>query len=180
MTTRRLEPGMPAPPFDVLDIGERPVRLQDFRGRRFLLSFFREAGCPFCNMRVYELTQKHPLLERAGFEIVAIFSSPEEEIRRYVALRPRPFVMIADPMQHLYRLYRTEHSAAKAWWGVVRHFGRMVKGMTVAPIRASRDSTIVPADFLIDEEGIIRDVHYGRDIGDHMSLSRLYAFAHRL
>jgi len=174
----RLSPGIPAPRFDVLDVEGRRLRLEDFSGRPLLLSFFREAGCPFCNMRVYELTQHYRGLRDEGLEILALFSSPEEEIHHYVAQRPRPFLMVADPSRYLYDLYGIEHSARKAWWGTLRHFGRMIRGMTAAPIKASKDATLVPADFLIDETGMIRDCYYGRDIGDHIPISRVHAFVH--
>ncbi len=171
----RLRPGDPAPDFDVLDIQGRRLTLKGFRNRPLMLSFFREAGCPFCNIRVYELTQQHGYLKREGLEIVAVFRSPEEDIRHYVAHRPRPFLIVSDPEQYLYDLYGIEHSARKAWWGVIRHFGRMIRGLWVAPSKPT-DPTLVPADFLIDEAGIVRDVHYGRDIGDHISISRAHAF----
>ena len=32
-------------------------QLDDIRGKRFLLSFFRFAACPFCNLRVHELAK---------------------------------------------------------------------------------------------------------------------------
>ena len=172
----RLRPGVPAPGFSGVEIGGQRLRLDDFEGRPLLLSFFREAGCPFCNIRVYELTQHYGRFREQGLAILAVFSSPAEDIRHYVAQRPRPFVMLTDPEQELYRLYGVEHSAPKMWWGVVRHFGRMIRGFSVAPVKASRDATLVPADFLIDETGVIRDAHYGRDIGDHIPIERIQTF----
>ena len=35
--------------FSTQDIHNQPFRLADFRGNRVLLSFFRDAACPFCN-----------------------------------------------------------------------------------------------------------------------------------
>ena len=36
--------GEPAPPFDLVDLEGRRVRLEDLRGRAFLLIFLRHAG----------------------------------------------------------------------------------------------------------------------------------------
>ncbi len=34
-----------------------------------------------------------------------------------------------------------------------------------------------PADFLVDEHGIIRTAHYGEDEGDHLLFEQLKSFA---
>ncbi len=50
---------MVAPEFAVADVFGVPVRLADYRGQRLLLSFYRYASCPLCNLRVHELLQHH-------------------------------------------------------------------------------------------------------------------------
>jgi hypothetical protein len=36
--------------------------------------------------------------------------------------------------------------------------------------------TRLPGDFLIDEQGVLRDVFYGRDIAEHLPFERVEAF----
>lgn len=55
----RLVSAMVAPEFAVADVFGVPVRLADYRGQRLLLSFYRYASCPLCNLRVHELLQHH-------------------------------------------------------------------------------------------------------------------------
>jgi peroxiredoxin len=45
--------------FDSHDVYGNPIRLSEFKGKKVILAFFRDAACPFCNLRVYELTQRY-------------------------------------------------------------------------------------------------------------------------
>ena len=76
-----------------------------------MLSFFRDAACPFCNLRVYELNHKYKAWQEQGLEIVTVFSSPSHEVKAHVARHPRPFTMISDPDIAIYNQYGVEHSA---------------------------------------------------------------------
>ena len=77
-----------APSLDLVDIYGKPIAIG--RGRRTLLSFFRDAACPFCNFRVYELTHHHQSLSALGLDVVAVFGSSQAEVLRFVARHPRP------------------------------------------------------------------------------------------
>lgn len=80
----RLPPGEPAPIFTTKDCFNRPLALEDYRGKRLLLSFFRYASCVFCNLRVHLLIRHYPALHDRGLEMVAVFQSPPHSIRKYV------------------------------------------------------------------------------------------------
>ena len=45
------------------------------------------------------------------------------------------------------------------------------------PTTLKGSMTTMPADFLIDEQGIIRVAHYGADEGDHLPFEEVLAFA---
>jgi len=51
----------------------------------------------------------------------------------------------------------------------------MAKGYV--PITIKGSMTTMPADFLIDEQGIIRIAHYGKDEGDHLPFEEVRAFS---
>ncbi len=53
----RLETGVIAPHFSLPSLDGNVFNLGMLRGRRTLLSFFRHAGCPMCNLRVHESKQ---------------------------------------------------------------------------------------------------------------------------
>lgn len=173
----RLTTLRPAPDFDAFDIHGRRIHLKDFRGRRVMISFFRDAACPFCNLRVYELSHHYKRLSEQGLEIIALFKSSPDDIRRYVAKRPRPFIMVGDEEMHIYKSYGVEHSMGGMFRGMFFRMPRMIRAMFYGFLPHMRgDQTLIPADFLIDEKGFIRAVHYGRDIGDHIPMSSVLSF----
>ncbi|MGH8401716.1 MAG: redoxin domain-containing protein, partial [Gammaproteobacteria bacterium] len=100
----RLMAPSPAPTLNLVDIYGKPIIIGN-AGRRLLLSFFRDAACPFCNYRIYELTQHHKNLSALGLDIVAVFASTREEVMRFVARHPRPFRVAAEPSRVAYETY---------------------------------------------------------------------------
>jgi len=174
----RLQTGQPAKPFAVRDIFDRPVSLQDFSGKKLMLSFYRYASCPLCNLRVHELIARYPDYRARGMDIVAFFQSPVESIRRYVGRQDAPFPIIADPQRTVYRQYGVEMSiwgmiAAGFWW-----HPRMVianlKGFWFGKMEGN--IALVPADFLINPNSTIHTAFYGTTIADHVSLAQVDAF----
>ena len=79
-------------------------------GRRTLLSLFRDAACPFCNFRIYELTGHHHALSSLGLNVIAVFQSSPAAVRRFVARQPRPFRVVAEPLGETHDLYGLEYS----------------------------------------------------------------------
>jgi peroxiredoxin Q/BCP len=163
--------------FHTLDIYGRPVALADYRGKRVMLSFFRNAGCPFCNLRIYELTHRYRAWQAQSLEVIAVFSSPTDDVLRYVAKHPRPFRMVSDPGLSIYHRYGVEQSAAAVLKALLFKLPRVIRGALLGgfPLRNAHP-TLVPADFLVDEYGLIRDIWYGRDTSDHIPLKRVDAF----
>ena len=51
-------------------------------GNRMLLSFFRDTHCPFCNFRIFQLTQHYKEFSEAGLDIVIFFLCQSRHISR--------------------------------------------------------------------------------------------------
>lgn len=163
--------------FQTLDIYDRPIQLSDYLGKRVMLSFFRDAGCPFCNFRIYELTHKYPLWKDQNLEIITVFSDTPEQVRRYVARHPRPFTMLADPDLTLYNQYGVEHSSAALARALLFKLPRIFRGIAKGGRPTNNPHMrLVPADFLIAEDGQIEQVWYGRDTSDHIPLKDVQNF----
>jgi peroxiredoxin len=69
--------------------------LDSLKGKPFMLSFFRFASCPFCNLRMHELVTRTGELPD-NFTIVAIFDSPLDNLQRYAGRHDAPFPVLAD------------------------------------------------------------------------------------
>lgn len=177
---KRLAPGDPAPEFDAWEFrGERRIRQEDYLGRRLLLSFYRYASCPLCNLRVHTLAEHGPHWKRDGLDLLGVFQSPAERMRDYVGTQSIPFPLIADPEQRLYAAYGVGHSWAgflKAWATRLLEIRRSTLGLGYLPGSVEGNINRIPADFLIDRGGRIVEAYYGRDIGDHLPLDRIMQF----
>src|SRR6478736_5985948 len=174
----RLRAPVRAPLLNVVDIeGQRVV--VGGPGRRTLLCLFRDAACPFCNFRIYELTEHHAALSALGLEIVAVFTSPPEDVRRFVARQQRPFRVVADATSRAHMIYRIERSFWRKLKGIVTRVPTLINGLRIVGLAGLNTTNIMPADFLIDERGNIVEAYYGSDAGDHIAFERIELFLAR-
>ncbi len=170
----RMSPGRRAIDFDVTDINGTRWSLQALHGRPILLSFFRDAACPFCNLRVYELTRLYESLQaRYGLTMIGFFQSSTEEIRRHVGRAPRPFPLVPDPGNAVYQRYAVESSMAGTAWAMVRRMPTLLRAMFGHMLFPRTMNTTLPADFLIGPGLMVQLAHYGRDAGDHLPVAVL-------
>jgi len=170
----KIKTGQPAKDFTTEDISGNTVALQDFKDKRLMLSFYRYAACPLCNLRVHQLIQQHPSLVEKNLHLVAVFQSPIESILKYAGKQNAPFPVIADPERSLYRLYGIESS----WPGFIKGSFRLssvtsalMKGFW--PGKMEGIKSMVPADFLIGPDLTVQLAYYGSDIGDHLPIEKI-------
>lgn len=147
-------------------------------GRRHLVSFYRFATCPFCNLRVHAMIRQVP---RFGpdFALVAIFDSPLDHLTRHASGHHAPFPILADATGATYRAWSIERS----FWGMLKgmflRLPTLLRGMLSGyfPFPPRGSMLTMPADFLVDEHGVIQVAYYGRDEGDHLPLEVIAEFA---
>jgi peroxiredoxin len=173
----RLQPGAEAPEFTAEIWNGDSFRLSAQRGRKLWLAFLRYAGCPLCNLRVCDMIRRSERFAKRGLDIAAVIQSPAASISRYVSKQSPPFPLLADPEGRIYAQYRVE----KSFVGLVhpknvlelararRHGFR--QGKIDGPV------TRLPADFLIAEDGCLRQCFYSDTAARHIPLSRVEAFA---
>lgn len=179
---QRLQPGMIAPTFTVSDICGNPVALESYRGRKVLLSFFRFSACAMCNLRVHQFIERYPQWERQGMDVIAVFESPIANMKTYVGTQNAPFPLIADPSADLYELYGTETSEEKVQATLADARTKTFVAEASAAgfeLTPEKDSNFlrIPAEFLIDENGIVQVAHYNQLITDHLAFTVIDHFA---
>ena len=155
--------------------------MDSLKGRPFMLSFFRFASCPFCNLRIHELVSRFNELG-GQFTVVAIFDSPLDNLREHAERHHSPFPVLADERGHYYKHYGIEHSIAGVLKGMVLRMPAMLYAMFAkgyVPLKIKGSMTTMPADFLVDESGVIRRAYYGKDEGDHLPFDEVKQFAAR-
>lgn len=176
----RLQAGQWAPDVEVSDVFGQAVSLKAWRGRPVLLSFYRYASCPLCNLRVRDLGEAVPELRALGLEVVGVFQSDAAGIRRHAGRRQPPFALVADPGMALYRRYGVERgwTALLRWPVMVAALRALAAGFL--PGRVDGPIDRMPADFLVDADGRLVIAHYGRHIGDHLPIEAVAAALGRL
>ncbi|GIP26713.1 peroxiredoxin [Paenibacillus sp. J23TS9] len=179
----QLQHGDTAPFFQMTDQNNECITLEKYRGRKILLAFFRNSACALCNLRVHQFIQRYPEWQQQGMEVIALFESPEANLHRYVGQQNAPFSLIADPAAEIYKLYSVETSEAKtkatlSQPGIHQKISDQVEaaGFKLTPEEGSNFNRI-PAEFLIDEEGIVNVAYYGSLITDHLPFEIIERFA---
>lgn len=153
------------------------ISLSSYEGKKVLVTFLRDTTCPFCNMRLRELIVNYPRLQEKNIDVIALFPSRVEEIKKYSGQQFPPFEIIADPNEYIYRQVGVKKNVFgmiktmiqfKKMFAVMRSGFMNSKSITKAPL--------LPLDILIDEKGQIIRHYQGKDFGDHLSLSELLNF----
>ena len=163
-----LQPGIPAPALELEDWkGERHT-LACYRGRRVWLAFFRYASCPLCNLRVHRMIQRWDVWAESDFQLLAVFQSPPSSIAEYVGEQRPPFPLLGDPDEVYYGLYGCDASLRAYVAPTNAAMLAKAAGAGFLPGRMEGTKTRVPADFFIDEEGILTRCFYGKTISDHV------------
>ena len=174
----RLEAGEAAVPFTAQTIDGTAVSLSQFAGKPVLLMFLRYASCPMCNLHLHDLAKGYGDLRDRGLAVVAFFHSSARAIRAHAGGRGYPFPFVADPEFRVYRMYGVETSWPRFLISIVKpsfyvsFFRSLLHGFWGG---AALEMAKMPADFLIGPDGRLVVAHYGRDIGDHLTVAQLHA-----
>lgn len=170
----RIAPSQAAPSFLTTDVNGLPVNLSNYKGKKILLSFYRNVGCPVCNLRFHELQEQAQYFESKNLIVLAIYESTADNMKQYLDGEKFYATMVPNPDESLYHLYNIERSGGKMMKGMFRGaMGKMGKGKKLFKTKIKQDGNAnrIGADFLIDENGIVEIAHYGKFVGDHLPLS---------
>ena len=175
----RLEKGQTMPDFKVEDIFGNKISSNQYKGKNLMISFYRYASCPLCNLRIHELKEKYEYFKGKKLSILAFFQSPKESILEFVGKLDAPFPIIADPERNIYKKFGVEESNYKKFLkGLLqkdkfRKAAKLLRPLNLGKGKPEGSRYLVPADFLIDKNLIIQKVYYGKDISDHIPINEI-------
>ena len=178
-----LDLNVTAPNFELKDIYGRNIHLNDYKGKKVFIGFFRHAGCPFCNLRVHYLQKIQEELKELGLEMIFFFQSKQHILLASLFHKKiSPIPLIADPELVWYNNYGIENSALKS---TVSHLTSFIqtaikakmKGLPLHTMADGESITTMPAEFLLDENLIIRKIHYSQGLNDRISVDHIFDFA---
>lgn len=174
--TSKLMVNSVAPEFGIADVYGKLQKLSDYKGKKVLLSFHRNVGCPVCNLRFHEIESEASLFKSSNLVLISVYESSTDNIIKYLDGVNPYTIMIPDPSENLYKLYHVEQSVKKLLKGMLKGaISKAIGGMKLQKHFMAQDGNLnrIGADFLINEEGIIIAAHYGQFLGDHLPLSTI-------
>ncbi len=161
------------------DIDGTQFTLDQVQGKRYMISFMRFAACPFCQLRIHQLISHWQELGD-NFTVIAIFDSSLENLQKNAEKQHSPFPIIADENAVYYHKFAIKKSVSGMFKAMLFRMPALLYAMLIKryfPTSLKGSVTTLPADFLVDENGVISTIYYGKDSGDHMPFERIKAFA---
>jgi len=159
--------GDPAPDLDLVDSLGNPTRLSAFwADRPAHLFLMRHFGCSCMKDRWGQLNQELPQLAAAGLGAVAIGMGEPERTRLFMEARSITVPVLCDPEGRAYDAYGVIEGPIPT---VLHDFewspGDEETGRELADSRRGGDLRLVdnpwilPAEFIVDQRGLIRHAH---------------------
>ena len=93
----RLEPGVEAPDFALVDQDERAVTLSGWRGSPVAVFFYPEAMTPGCTTEACDFRDSLGPLQAAGYEVFGVSRDLPEKLRRFRARDHLTYDLLSDP-----------------------------------------------------------------------------------
>lgn len=172
---KKLVPGAQINPLVLQDIHGNKIHLPEI-GLWTHLQFRRYSGCAICNLHVQETINRQAEIKAAGINEVIFFQSSADYLVAQFA--DKPVTLIADAELRYYKEFGVENSfmsiANPAAWSP--GFKGMFKFGIQLP-KKGESPLGLPADFLIDDQGKLVAVHYGKHAYDQWSVDHLLNLA---
>ncbi|MDI1255582.1 MAG: peroxiredoxin family protein [Flavobacterium sp.] len=172
----KITEGQTAPVFTVKDVNGKTIKLSDYKGKKVLLTFYRNVGCPICNLRFHEIQEQAEYFKSKNIVVLAIYESSAENMKKYLGDESPYPVMIPNEELNLYQLYDIDKSSGKVIKGLFHGaIGKAKKGKKLfsEPIKQDGNGNTIGADFLIDENGVVKTAYYGKYLGDHLPMENI-------
>lgn len=155
------------------------VDISKLTGQKVLLSFYRFASCPFCNLRMGAMVNRWDEFGD-GLQSVAVFDSSLKEVKVRMKRHNPPFEVLADPNKDLYKAVGVRRRKITGFldplFNLRKVFRALSKGYMTRTLSPSKMG-ILPLDVLVNEDGIIEHIYEGRNGGDRMSLDDIIAWS---
>ena len=130
-----------APDFKLESFSGVPVSLSEFKGKKnVLLVFNRGFTWPYCRAHMSQLRDDYSKYVERDTVILVIGPEGPESFSRYWRENELPFIGLPDPHHTVLKRYGQQIKILK--------FGRM------------------PAQAIIDKQGLVRYIHYGKSMSD--------------
>ncbi|MFD0556256.1 peroxiredoxin Q/BCP [Stackebrandtia endophytica] len=149
--TTRLQPGDPAPEFDLPTADGQQLSLASLKGHKVILYAYPAAMTPGCTKQACDFRDNLASLQAAGYRVVGISPDKPEKLAKFVERDELTFPLVSD-------VDKTTLTAYGAF-GEKKNYGRIVQG-------------VIRSTFVIDEDGKIEVAQYNVRATGHVAKLR--------
>ena len=142
------EAGQIAPEFTAQSQDGDQISLTDYGGRKVVLYFYPKDDTPGCTKQACNLRDEYSTLLEKGLAVIGVSADDVESHSKFADKYELPFPLLADPEHEILEKYGV--------WRQRNLYGRLSMG-------------IQRTTFLIDEEGVIKDIIKRPNVDDHAS-----------
>jgi peroxiredoxin len=166
VTDKGIAPGIAvgerAPDLELADSAGRLIRLSDQLDRGpAVISFFRGAWCPVCNLQLAAFHRALPEIKELGATILAIHPDSGE----LLAEPPDGFFILSDPDQAVIKSYKLQYTVPPN----LQRIYPGLYGIEVATQNVDGSWSLpVPGTFIVGQDGIVRRQHVRADFTQRM------------
>ena len=132
-----IEPGQPAPDFELPDQDDETVRLSDLRGHKVVLYFYPKADTPGCTTQACGIRDHRADYDAAGATVLGVSPDSVKAVKKFHDKQGLDFTLLADShhaVAERYGVWIEKSMYGRTYWGNAR------------------------ATFVIDEQGVVRHV----------------------
>ena len=133
----RLEVGMKAPLFTLLDKNGNLVSLSDFLGKKVVLYFYPNDSTPGCTRQACAFGESYEAFQAKNTVVIGISKDSAASHLRFAEKYHLPFILLSDPELQGIQAYGV--------WQEKKLYGKVSMG-------------VVRSTYLIDEQGMIEKV----------------------
>lgn len=167
--SEKLSIGMKAPNFNFITAWNSENNFyENISGKKNIMIFLRYYGCTVCQLQILKLVKNYERFKEKDIQLFVVLQSEPETIREQDSKEEIPFTIICDTAQEVYKLYNTSVAKDMSELGSPNLLKKVeeAKKLGLAHGKYEGNELQLPATFVIDEEGIIKFLHYGQDAGD--------------
>jgi thioredoxin-dependent peroxiredoxin len=142
-----LKPGMPAPPFELVDQDGKVWTLEDLKGQKVVLYFYPADHTPGCTKEACDFRDSHSSFQNAGYLVLGISPQDRASHRSFADDYQLPFPLLVDD----------DLKTAFAY------------GVTSPDSSGDRDALKrLRSTFVVDEEGVVERADYAVSSKTHV------------